>query len=203
MVAACRRSRHQCRRWRWAAPPGYHRGLPRRQPGGPREPLRDQPPHPGAHVASIGRPRGRRPADDQSPGTRIRRDARADHQRSQAVLRDRERHPAAELRRHRRPRGGDRQHALTGRQGPRREHRRVRRSVRQDRQGIRRGRHEGRRRMGSCGGSGCRPRRASGGRHMESRPPDPQRDLDRGDEPGRGARSRDPSGGAERADPGR
>ncbi len=139
-------------RWRPAVNPWHHlRAPPQPSQERPRGSIRAKPAHPRPHRPAAERPRRRRAPDDQSPRPRVRGDARADPDRHEAVLRHDERRGDDHDRRIRRPRGGDRQHAVAGRSGPRREHRLVRRPVREDRRDLRGGRHEARRRVGLRG----------------------------------------------------
>ena len=88
-----------------------------------------------------------------------------------------------------------------GRSGARRVDRVVRRPVRQDRPDVRRGRHQDRRRVGPGGRPGGRPGRARARPVVQGRAADPQRDVDLGHEPDRGAGRRRPRDRARCAHP--
>ena len=158
--------------------------------GASRGSFRAQSPHPGPHRPAALGPRGGRSPDDQPPRTRVRGDARPHPRGDEAVLRHDLGRGDDLVGGLGRAGGRDRQHAVAGRPGPRREHRLVRRPVRQDRHGVRRRRHPARCRVGLRGRSRRGSRAAALDARRQGRPADPQRDLDRGHEPHRGAGSR-------------
>ena len=180
-------------------PPAADRRPPSQ--GASRGPFRAQSAHPGPHRPSPDGPRGGRPPDDQPPRSGVRGDARPHPRGHEAVLRHDLGCRDDLVRGLGRARGRGRQHALARRPGPRREHRLVRRPVRQDRHGLRRGRDEARCRVGLRGGTRRGPRAPALDARRQGRAADPQRDLDRGHEPHRGARRRGPPGDAGRPDP--
>ena len=159
--------------------------------GAPREPFRAEPAHPRAHRPPPDRPRGRRAPDGQPPRRRVQGAAAPRERGHEALLRHDQRRDHADLRRHGRARGGDRQHAVAGRPGAGRHDRRVRRPVREDRRGLRRGGHAARGRVGPGGRAGRgRARLAASIAGPEGRPAHAQRDVHRRHQRHPGARRR-------------